>query len=205
MGQVLRMERGPREPSAAPEAKPKKLKAHEVRAAILDALPGTQTEIARALGRHPSDRTVRSRLRDLEAQNVIESEDGQFRLAPEPEPEPVELPEAFAGYEFPPYFDRVSQQLLVVKLDELKTIDWTTAAIELLESYVSCLQRSRRGHEALLDGEFAVGQKSGRVYAHPAIKVIEKADSDGQKYRLELQKLDEKGGGGGKQEAPSLF
>lgn len=173
--------------------------APKVRARLLELVPGTLTELGLAMGRPASDKTLRKRLGDLEADGLLaRDERGVYALIPaepEPTPDPVTPPEGFEDYRFPAHFDHEAQELFVVKLEEYEFIEWTSAAIEALESYITCLQRSRKAHEAVsADGEFALSD-AGRTYVHPGVAVAERADKAAQGFRKELRELDEKGGG----------
>lgn len=198
MGQVLRMD--------GRDAAPTRAAAPEVRARILELVPATLPELARQMLRPPSDRTLRRRVADLEAEGlIIRGAGDRLELAPEPEVPPVDLPDGFEDYVFPAHFDHEAQVVFVVKLDEFEFVDWTSTALELLESYVGCLQRARLAHTAVATtGDFSTA-KTGRVYVHPGVAVIQKADRDAQVYREALIKLDEKGGGKSDPDQAPLF
>jgi hypothetical protein len=198
MGEVLQL--SARSPVKVPSA--------EVRARILELLPGTLTELSNRTGRPPSDRTLRTRLASLESEGLIRKDGRTFRHA-EPTRQaatsPVEMPPGFEAYVFPPHLDDDSRALLAVKLVEYEFIEWTSSAVELLESYIGALQTSRNAHAAVSTaGNFVIAE-SGRVYAHPGVAVAGRADRDAQGYREALAKLDDKGGGGLGDEQPPLF
>jgi hypothetical protein len=207
MGQVLQMNDAARRPTPAKE-KLARVPAPNVRARLLELVPGTITELGAAMGRPSSDKTLRRRLAELEADGVLVREDGLYSRAPEPaRPElpAVELPDGFEDYVFPTYFDHEAKVVFVVKLDEFEFIDWTSTAIELLESYVGCLQRARTANDAIAGDAAFKTSDAGRVYVHPGVAVATKAERDAQVYRKALYELDAIGGGGTAEEPPSLF
>jgi P27 family predicted phage terminase small subunit len=126
---------------------------------VLELLPGKQSQIAQALGRKPSDGTVRRALAGLkEAGAAARREDGVWERC-------QDLPRLAT----PEDFDQVAKALHARTLEALQEQGtWRSHDAELLERYVRRDQDARRFREAMdEDGRFQ--RSSTRIYAHPAI------------------------------------
>lgn len=193
--------------------KPRRIAAPLLRAALMETVPGTTKELAYRVGRPPSDKTVRLRLAELVDERRLVLEDGVYAAPaapPEEELPSVELPETFAqreDYLFPSHFDHEARLVFAVKLEEFEFIDWTSTAIELLEAYVGAVQTARIAQASIDSSAAFMTAKSGRIYAHPGLAIVAKADANAQKFREALHKLDETGGGKRKkaEDNPQLF
>lgn len=148
--------------------------------AIVAQLPGTQAEIARAVGRKPSDGTVRRRLAALAEEGlVVQSDDGWRRAGGLPE-----LP----GFEFPGHFDEEARAVFESRLVAASNDGvWADEDVDLLERYVSAGQRGRTMQaEVAAGGAFSHSEESGRAYAHPGIRIIREAERDAHVYEEAL-------------------
>lgn len=145
---------------------------------IVAALPASQAEIARAVGRKPSDGTVRRRLATLESDGVAKCVDGTWQRV-------RGLPE-LPGYEFPDDFDEEAIDLFTVTVRELLARpkpEWETSDVDLLEAYVRCMQRARVARD---QDEMFTYAESGRAYTHPSVAIAREAERDAQVYRKAL-------------------
>lgn len=144
-------------------------------AQIVAALPGTASAIAAAVGRKPSDGTVRRRLAKLEAASRAAKIDGIWTAC-------RDLPDLGSGYVFPDDLDDESLALFNLKLAELRDQQtWKDSDADLLERYVRCLQRARLARAAAGDTPFTTGG-TGRVYLHPGVSVAQQAERDAHVY-----------------------
>lgn len=153
------MSRAPKKGGKGATKRRSRESAAELAPRILEVLPAKQAEIARQLGRKPSDGTVRRALRNLAEAGTVVREKGVWERCQE-----------LATLASPDDFDDVSRQLYA---DTLKALQeqgtWREHDTELLTDYVRRAQDARRYRVAVVDqGEFRES-KSGRVFAHPGI------------------------------------
>lgn len=146
---------------AKPKAAPKeRLSIAELAPRVVSLLPGKQAEIARALGRKPSDGAVRRALRNLEQSGAAQRIDGIWQRR-----------EGLPMLAIPADFDKQSAALhdrTLKALQEQGT--WRDHDAELLERYVRRSQDVRAFRDAVREqGRFQTSDKGGRVYAHPGI------------------------------------
>ena len=166
----------PKTPGAAAQRKrgsKPRLTAAELAPQILDLLPAKAGQIAKQLGRKPSDGTVRRALAGLEETGAAERVDGTWQRC-------QELPTLAT----PPDFDDESIELHAATLKALQEQGtWRDHDIELLNDYVRRTQDAREFREAVkADGKFSKTE-SGRVYAHPGIDKERDARRDAQGLR----------------------
>lgn len=132
----------------------------EISPEVLALLPAKAADVARALGRAPSDGTVRKALQGLAASGAAEQVDGLWRPC-----------EQLATFPPPEDFDDESRELFestLLALQEQGT--WRDHDVELLERYVRRKQDVREFRAAVADaGAFQTSANGGRVYAHPGI------------------------------------
>lgn len=147
-------------PSAATsEATPRRrLSPAELAPRVLALLPGKQAHVAKALGRKPSDGTVRKALKGLEESGAAELVDGEWRRCEELQPAAT-----------PDDFDQEAVALHSRTLTALREQGtWRDHDLDLLDRYVRREQDARRFRAAREStGDFQ--QAKARVYAHPAI------------------------------------
>lgn len=150
---------------------------------LLDALPGKQSDIARALGRRASDGTVHRRLRALADEGRVEVVDGEWRLTAGVSRFP-ELPD---GYVFPAHLDEEARLELVAKVREWITGGvWNDSDLELLERYASARQRARHANVTLAADGLTTGGGE-RKFVHPLVAVAREAERDAQLYEDRLR------------------
>lgn len=141
---------------------------------ILELLPAKQAEIAKALGRQPSDGTVRRALAGLAETGAANRGDGGIWERCQ------ELPTLAT----PASFDEESKRLHATTLKALQEQGtWRDHDIELLNDYVRRSQDARTFRMAReRSGDFQES-KAGRVFAHPAIDKERDARRDVQALR----------------------
>jgi P27 family predicted phage terminase small subunit len=152
------MGRSKRASAPSRAAKPR-LTAAELAPRILELLPGKQSQIAQALGRAPSDGTVRRALRGLAGTGAARRGDrGVWERC-------QELPTLAT----PEDFDQEARALHARTLRALQEQGtWRDHDADLLRRYVQREQDAREYRSALReDGRFI--RSRGRIYAHPAI------------------------------------
>ncbi|MDQ3933416.1 MAG: P27 family phage terminase small subunit [Actinomycetota bacterium] len=147
--------------------------AAELAPRILDLLPARAAQAAKALGRKPSDGTVRRALLALEKTGAAERVDGVWQRC-------AQLPELAT----PDDFDTESRELHAATLKALQEQGtWRDHDIELLNDYVRRSQDARQFRAAVTEeGRFQSSQ-SGRIFAHPGIDKERDARRDVQTLR----------------------
>lgn len=166
----------PKQPKAAAKparrSKPR-LTAAELAPQVLDLLPAKAAQIARALGRKPSDGTVRRALDGLEQTGAAERVDGVWQRC-------QELPKLAT----PDDFDAESIELHETTLQALQEQGtWRDHDIELLNDYVRRSQDARQFRQAVEDGGRFQTSNGGRIFAHPGIDKERDARRDVQTLR----------------------
>lgn len=157
----------------APKARAPRETAAELAPKILELLPAKGAQVAKALGRQPSDGTVRRALQGLEQSGAVERVDGVWQGC-------QELPKLAT----PEDFDDESQQLHAETLEALqKQGTWRDHDIELLNDYVRRSQDARHFREAVDDDGRFQSSESGRIFAHPGIDKERDARRDVQTLR----------------------
>jgi len=145
---------------------------------ILDVLPNAAGAIARAVGRKPSDGTVRRRLAKLEQEGLVEQVDGVWRGC-------HELPD-IEGYVYPDDLDDEARALLLQAVDRLQDQGtFEDVDVGLVEDYVRAKQRARRAQAEADESPFTYAE-TGRAFTHPAIAIARQAERDAQVYAAEL-------------------
>lgn len=167
--------------TSAPPAKKKgkakpRLTTAEIAPLVLALLPAKQAEIAKQLGRQPSDGTVRRALAGLEKSGAAERVDGVWQRC-------QELPKLAT----PADFDAESIELHETTLKALQEQGtWRDHDIELLNDYVRRSQDARVFRAAVeADGRFTSSAGS-RIFAHPGIDKERDARRDVQSLREAL-------------------
>jgi P27 family predicted phage terminase small subunit len=151
----------PKPKASAKRKKPAKprVTVAELAPRILDLLPGKQAQIAQALGRKPSDGTVRRALAGLDETGAAErTSEGTWQRR-------QELPTLAT----PADFDQHARALWAKSLKALQEQGtWRDHDTELLERYVRREQDARACRAAIVEkGRFIDAGK--RIYAHPAL------------------------------------
>lgn len=141
---------------------------------VLELLPAKQAEIAKTLGRKPSDGTVRRTLQGLtETGAAKRDKDGTWQRC-----------QALPTLATPAGFDEQSKRLHATTLKALQEQGtWRDHDIELLNDYVRRSQDARLFREAREDAGDFQSSNSGRVFAHPAIDKERDARRDVQSLR----------------------
>lgn len=144
---------------------------------ILGALPGPRAAIARAVGRKPSDGTVRRRLAKLAAEGLVEKDGDVWRGC-------HALPD-IEGYVYPEDFDALARALLRQTVERLQARPgWEDGDVDLVEDYVRAKQRARLANTT---AELFTLAETGRAFTHPSISIARQAERDALVYAKELR------------------
>jgi len=177
---------------------------------ILAALPGKGAQVAGSLGRARNDGTVRRRLAALAEAGEVEREDGVWRRCQDgcqDAPELPDPPDGLPGYEYPAGWDEgacdqfVQQaEWLTDKVGALEGLD-----VDLLERYVTALQRARIAQSSLDDEGLLTSSANGRKFTHPAVAIVREAERDAHVYMEAMRKRAGAGKGGGGADSDDPF
>lgn len=160
---------------ASEAATKRRTRAAELKPRVLGLLPGKQGDIAKALGRRPSDGTVRRVLDELATEGFAERVNGEWRdcqTVPDTAngASPAAVP-ADLDQESVALYHRTRAQLIAQET-------WKDSDAPLLERYIRALQDTRHYRATVeLDGKFNRAQ-SGRVFTHPAVKLANEREQD---------------------------
>jgi P27 family predicted phage terminase small subunit len=159
--------------AASTGKRPPRQSVAELAPTILELLPAKAAEVARSLGRKPSDGTVRRALQGLEQSGAAQRVDGIWQRC-------QELPRIAP----PAGCDDESKRLHAETLEALqKQGTWRDHDIELLNDYVERSQDVREFKQARRRDNDFQRSKTGRVFAHPAIDKERDARRDVQALR----------------------
>ena len=145
--------------AATSEATPRRrLSPAELAPRVLALLPGKQAHIAKALGRKPSDGTVRKALQGLEGSGAAERVGGEWRRCDE-------LPAPAAPADFDQEAVALHSRTLTVLVEQGT---WRNHDIDLLDRYTR-REQDARGYRVVLEDDGRFQRSKTRIYAHPAI------------------------------------
>lgn len=168
---------GRSKPSADAKSPRRRQSAAELAPKIVALLPARAAEIARALGRKPSDGTVRRALAGLVESGAVEKAAGGV----------FERCQELATLPTPEGFDDVAVKLHAELLEACQLQGtWREHDVHLLDDLVRRDQDARRFREAVDRSEPFTESSTGRVYAHPGIDKERDARRDVQTFRAEL-------------------
>jgi phage terminase small subunit len=163
---------------------------------VLELLPGTQSAIAKALGRKPSDGTVRRTLEHLASQGFAKRKQRRWeRCQTQPQQEIA----------YPEDFDQEAKGLYTRVIAYLRALPeglWDDNMVPTAQCYVRSKQLARQARVAIGDRPYTMNS-AGRAFKHPAVEDARQHERDAHTYAEALlltpkarQVAGVKGGGG---------
>jgi phage terminase small subunit len=148
---------------------------------VLELLPGSQSDIAKALGRRKNDGTVRRTLEHLATEGFAQRTNGRWeRCQSEPDPD-VAVPDDF---------DQPSRALfgrVVTYVRALPRELWNDEMLPTAEAYVRSKQLAREARAEIgSNGGPYNRAKTGRVYKHPGVEDARQHERDAHEYAKAL-------------------
>jgi hypothetical protein len=142
---------------------------------VLELLPGSQSQIAKALGRKPSDGTVRRTLEHLATEGFAQRVKRRWeRCQSEPE----------IGDAVPEDFDQESKGLYARVLGYLRGLPeglWDANMVPTAQCYVRSKQLARQARDAIGDEPYQT-TSTGRAFKHPAVEDARQHERDAHTY-----------------------
>ncbi len=162
-----------------------------IRTAVLDALPGTLSDIARRMGRKGNDSTVIRHLKWLVADGLVEHEGAVY--------ERLHVVSTPATRAYPAHFDGEARRLFALKVATLVRDGlWDDDRDgELLERYVTAVQVARQARTRIAQradedrtdpaAAYITSGSQGQLVQHPDLKTAREAERDAQVYEDKLR------------------
>lgn len=159
-------------------------KVRELAPKVLELLPGSQSDIAVALGRRKNDGTVRRTLEHLATEGFA-SRDGKRWERCQTEPDP-----ATDDVAIPDDFDHASTALYRRVLTYVRKLPkelWDDEMAPTAEAYVRSRQLARDARAQIkAAGGAYVRSNTGRVFKHPAVEDARQHERDAHEYGKSL-------------------